>query len=562
MKKIIKTMSCLVLCASMVTTCFAATGEISYNGGEAEVVFTGKASEERAGQIVTVKIVDKDADGDAAVDSLADIVFTRQTTTDEEGKYILNADFSATGDLEATVAVDGETATTTPIYKSTVSEVSTTIGKLNGGTTVATIVSDSISNPVAETDRKVLGVDRVEFTTNNASGLLSAVLDAEKPFSTTTLADFKGAYNKGLFFVSIEGGASAAEILGKMEALGEELAAATPKKKAQLLFEGYSEAEKLSVIEKLRSKRISTNTGFYNALYDAVVIKELNETTNDDEKFAIMEENSDYLDGVLTRTVATYKALPQFEGFKSALFAGTINSVATLKTQCEALYPTYSETTDDDGDDDGGGGGSVGFEPKPPISVGSGLFPKPDASGEGYFNDLAGYEWAVEAIHNLADKKVINGKGDKLFAPADNVTRAEFVKILIGALGISAEDKGINFSDIPKSHWAYEFVKIAASAGIVNGVSDGVYGADALISREDMAVMCYRALEYAEGDLTTNKTVTFEDAGAISEYAETAVDALSGMGIINGKGNGVFDPKNVATRAEAAKVIYSLLGRI
>ena len=76
-----------------------------------------------------------------------------------------------------------------------------------------------------------------------------------------------------------------------------------------------------------------------------------------------------------------------------------------------------------------------------------------------------------------------------------------------------------------------------------------------------MAVMCFRAIEYLDGDISSASETNFDDNENISDYAKEAVAALSKMGVINGKGNNIFDPRNVATRAEAAKVIHALLGR-
>ena len=45
----------------------------------------------------------------------------------------------------------------------------------------------------------------------------------------------------------------------------------------------------------------------------------------------------------------------------------------------------------------------------------------------------------------------------------------------------------------------------------------------------------------------------------ISDYAKEAVYALNSNGIINGIGNGYFEPMGNATRAQAAQIIYNML---
>ena len=70
------------------------------------------------------------------------------------------------------------------------------------------------------------------------------------------------------------------------------------------------------------------------------------------------------------------------------------------------------------------------------------------------FTDLAEDHWAYQNIMELSGEGVINGYADGTFRPEAYVTRAEFVK-LIGATG---EVKSGDFADLPKTHWAYEYV--------------------------------------------------------------------------------------------------------
>lgn len=177
------------------------------------------------------------------------------------------------------------------------------------------------------------------------------------------------------------------------------------------------------------------------------------------------------------------------------------------------------------------------------------------------FVDLDTVNWAYEAISTLADKGIINGKSDTIFAPHDDITREEFVKILVCTLGLQNEVYSNTFSDVEDNAWYVSYVNIARDKSIVSGIGANMFGSGMKISRQDMAVMIYNTLlacgvEMKPGDME------FTDNESISLYAKDAVGALVNMGVINGNGDGSFAPKNNATRAEAAKMVFGILDKI
>lgn len=175
------------------------------------------------------------------------------------------------------------------------------------------------------------------------------------------------------------------------------------------------------------------------------------------------------------------------------------------------------------------------------------------------FNDIDNYEWAMTGILALADRGIINGVSADRFDPSRNITREEFVKILVGALGLSnAEYHGNRFSDAQDSDWFTTYINIAAEAGIVKGIGNGMFGTGSNITRQDMAVMLYNALKFRSVSVATDG-FRFADDGEIAPYAKEAVGVLHAMGAINGMTETTFVPKGFATRAQAAKIVYSVL---
>lgn len=177
------------------------------------------------------------------------------------------------------------------------------------------------------------------------------------------------------------------------------------------------------------------------------------------------------------------------------------------------------------------------------------------------FTDIYSVEWAREAIENLAKSGIVNGKGNRIFKPNDYVTREEFLKMLILSLKISHDSEtGKIFSDVSDEMWYATYVKIGYELGIAKGIGNGEFGIGKNITRQDMAAMMYNAIKAMSIELTdTGTPKSFADIGEVSEYALDAVNVLCKSGIINGVDSDNFNPHGIATRAQAAQVIYNLL---
>lgn len=203
------------------------------------------------------------------------------------------------------------------------------------------------------------------------------------------------------------------------------------------------------------------------------------------------------------------------------------------------------------------GGSSGGSRPSVPNNTISGTEvsqPKPIDKIE--FGDMSGYEWADEAVTYLAANKIINGDGNGNFMPDMNITREEFCKIAVNTFCADAEKVDIDFLDVRNGEWYAEFVKKAYGKGLMKGVSDNEFGVGANITREDICVIVFRALNL---EPVKNSEFVFGDDDQISDYAKDAVYALKNYNIINGISDDEFGAKLFATRAEAAKIIYGAL---
>jgi len=174
------------------------------------------------------------------------------------------------------------------------------------------------------------------------------------------------------------------------------------------------------------------------------------------------------------------------------------------------------------------------------------------------FTDLAGFKWAEEAIHSLREKGIVNGKTDDTFAPADNITRAEFAKMTVEAFGLKRIGLGYEFKDVAATDWFFEAVLSAYENGVINGTGNDNFAPSENITRQDAAVILYRA---SEKKLALSGEKEFKDSGEVSDYARNAVSVFGANGIINGFEDGSFAPKMPITRAQAAVIINNILNK-
>ncbi|AFC28760.1 alpha amylase catalytic subunit [Paenibacillus mucilaginosus 3016] len=180
------------------------------------------------------------------------------------------------------------------------------------------------------------------------------------------------------------------------------------------------------------------------------------------------------------------------------------------------------------------------------------------------YTDVTAQHWAYDTIRVLSAKHAVQGVTASEFAPEKITTRADFVTILVRALGIPyAEDRSTPFVDLPAGEWYTGAAAAAVQAGLVQGVDETHFAPEAPITREQMAALMVRAYEYKSGKRLTagGQLNSYHDADQVSSWAADAVNKAITAGFMQGRSEGYFDPTAEATRAETAAVIYKLLSQ-
>ncbi len=177
------------------------------------------------------------------------------------------------------------------------------------------------------------------------------------------------------------------------------------------------------------------------------------------------------------------------------------------------------------------------------------------------FTDLGNHAWASEAIKTLALDGIVKGTSETTFSPSRNITRADFAILLVRALKFES-NSAENFSDVAATDYFAKELAVARNSGIVSGIGENRFAPRNFITRMDMMVIAYRALEMSGTRVLPVEGVfpaeSYPDYGNVKSYATDAVKALVGAGIVNGK-NGTIAPSSYTTRAEVAVLIDRML---
>lgn len=163
--------------------------------------------------------------------------------------------------------------------------------------------------------------------------------------------------------------------------------------------------------------------------------------------------------------------------------------------------------------------------------------------------------WAYTYIREMVEKGIMNGTENGEAEPEREITREEFIKMLVIAMGAQPSNALCGFTDADENAWYAPYLAAAKRLGILQGYADGSVGIGQKISRQDMATMIYRATSLA----AAGGSELFADDESISDYAQEAVYTLKEAGIINGNEAFEFAPGSFATRAETAAMFYRAL---
>ena len=560
MKKLITLILGVLLICGLCTVALAAPQYTASVDGETLTIVITDA-EGRYGDQITLQVFAKDKSIDKEnpyTDEkiMADFVYVNQGYISEEGSYIVNINMEDHESGNYAVRINGQDMA--DIYYATTADKNYFLRQLrtaaNGANADAEVAKKlDLANPESVAVNMFMLSD--PYITSVDADFLAKVLATEIKANPTCLASaesFVAAINHAAHIAAFNDGKGSVEAFGAEFSLDEAaLKVYTDElsKDAKASFAGTY----------FKGKGYITNKEV--AFYDAVILAFVTEFDSYGDVKTLIEAFGKYLE-IDTKTIDKLNSKSE-----TALYQYVAQlSVTDMESLVKKINDKAEELLDDQKDSGGssGVGGGNGIA-SGTAGIGAGYVPVTSedttvTAPKSQFNDMADHTWAVESVNKLSELGVVSGVGEGKFEPARNVNREEMITMLVKAYGISTEGMASEFADVPADSWFAPFVSAAFANGYVSGTGDGNFGAGTTITRQDAAVMAYNVAK-ANGVLFTPTKDMFADDAQISDYAKDAVYALKAKGIINGMGDGSFAPKASCTRAEAAKIIASLLNQ-
>ena len=223
-------------------------------------------------------------------------------------------------------------------------------------------------------------------------------------------------------------------------------------------------------------------------------------------------------------------------------FADTTEQPPQMPTQSQGEQPPAKP----DGDQSDG---------EQPPQMPNGEQPQGDMNVSIPFTDVASNAWYYNVVSQAYGKGLISGISDIEFSPESSVTGAQLIMMLY-----RADDNTV--SEQTSGNWYDEAVDWAKEKSIISDNNGWTFDANADLTREQMMVLLYNYLQYKGNDLSAlDDLSSYTDRSEISAYAENAVKALVGKGIIEGDGE-TLRPLSSLTRAETAVILINAVDSV
>lgn len=161
--------------------------------------------------------------------------------------------------------------------------------------------------------------------------------------------------------------------------------------------------------------------------------------------------------------------------------------------------------------------------------------------------------WAKDYISWCSDNGIISGYNDGSFKPNKKITRAEFATMLAKSIKKEAATiVDVNYEDVKPKDWYYAPIRKLVSFGILD--NKGKFYPNQLITRELAVEWLSSTIEFKTKLSLVNNYIDEKDI-----VNKEAFEKLLELNILSGYPNKTLRPKNLITRAEAAKLFYTYI---
>lgn len=211
----------------------------------------------------------------------------------------------------------------------------------------------------------------------------------------------------------------------------------------------------------------------------------------------------------------------------------------------ESFKITGTSSSSSGGGGSSGGGQSIYIPPKPTDNK--------DSEPQIKFKDTENH-WAKTYIEELYEKGIVKGIDSEHFAPDKEISRAEFIALIMRISGVGESEYYGDFADVSDDFWGAGYIASALENGFIAKAE--YFRPNDSIKREEAA----KLIALIASDMPIlSEDISFSDSGEISDWAADYIRDCAQRGLIKGDEHSRVNPKSRMTRAEAVTVIWRMM---
>ncbi len=177
------------------------------------------------------------------------------------------------------------------------------------------------------------------------------------------------------------------------------------------------------------------------------------------------------------------------------------------------------------------------------------------------YTDVSIDSWYFEAIRYVTQLGLFQGVRQDAFAPEEDMTRGMVATVLYRLAGTPDVEEVQEFPDVDNDIWYSDAIHWVTQNEIMNEYSDGTFGVDHSVTREQLVTVLYRYGEMDGQDMEAEmQTIEgYQDENLVSDWAYPAMCWSLERGLIVGATEETLLPQGIATRAQVATIFMRFL---
>lgn len=178
------------------------------------------------------------------------------------------------------------------------------------------------------------------------------------------------------------------------------------------------------------------------------------------------------------------------------------------------------------------------------------------------YPDVYDSYWASCDINRLTEQCVLEGYPDGMFKPNRKVSRAEMATMIVKGynLDTTCDCDTLTFKDVPKSHWAHDYITKGALENMIAGKTTDKFFPNENITRAEALTIMSKGLNCPMDEAKANEILAqYKDGSKVPCWArECVAKAIENGALKNERNQDFIRPNDKTTRAEASAMLQGV----